>query len=90
MVSSGFRVLTENDQEIFLKQGGYHERALDLYPLYANQLQDLNKNCKKAVDMTHIFDKIPGDLFFDPVHTGIRGNQIVADNFYQVISPIIG
>ena len=81
---SGFRVLTENDQEIFLKQGGYHNR-LDLYPLYANQLQELNKNCKKAVDMTHIFDKIPGDLFFDPVHTGIRGNQIVADNFYQVI-----
>ncbi len=86
---SGFRVLTENDQEIFLKQGGYHNR-LDLYPLYANQLQELNKNCKKAVDMTHIFDKIPGDLFFDPVHTGVRGNQIVADNFYQVISPIIG
>ena len=86
---SGFRVLTENDQEIFLKQGGYHNR-LDLYPLYANQLQELNKNCKKAVDMTHIFDKIPGDLFFDPVHTGVRGNQIIADNFYQVISPIIG
>ena len=86
---SGFRVLTENDQEIFLKQGGYHNR-LDLYPLYANQLQELNKNCKKAVDMTHIFDKIPGDLFFDPVHTGVRGNQIVADNFYKVISPIIG
>jgi len=86
---SGFRVLTENDQEIFLKHGGYHDR-LDLYPLYVNQLQELNKNCKKAVDMSHIFDKIPGDLFFDPVHTGVRGNQIVADNFYQIISPIIG
>ena len=39
--------------------------------------------------MTLIFDKIPGDLFFDSIHTGIRANQIIADNFYKVISPII-
>lgn len=85
---SGFRVLTENDQEIFLKQGGFYNK-IDLYQLYSNQLDDLNKNCKKAVDMTRMFDKIPGDLFFDTMHTGIRANQIIADNFYKIISPII-
>ena len=35
--------------------------------------------------MTRMFDKIPGDLFFDSVHTGIRANQIIADNLYQII-----
>ena len=85
---SGFRVLTENDQEIFLKHGGFYNK-IDLYQLYSNQLEDLNKNCKKAVDMTRMFDKIPGDLFFDYIHTGIRANQVIADNFYKVISPII-
>jgi len=84
---SGFRVLTENDQEIFLKQGNF--LPIDLYPLYSNQLQELNKNCKKAVDMNRTFDKIPGDLFSDSIHTGIRANQIIADNFYQVIVPVI-
>ena len=88
-IASSFRVLTENDQEIFLKQGGFNIE-IDLYQLYSNQLQEINKNCKKAVDMTHMFNKIPGDLFFDPMHTGIRGNQIIADNLYRVISPIIG
>ena len=86
---SGFRVLTENDQEIFLKEGGF-KSGTDVYQLYSNQLQELDKNCKKTVDMTSIFDKMSGDLFFDSVHTGIRANQIIADNFYQVISPIIG
>ncbi len=85
---SGFRVLTENDQEIFLKQGGFYNK-IDLYQLYSNQVEDLNKNCKKAVDMTRMFDKIPGDLFFDSMHTGIRANQVIADNFYKIISPII-
>ena len=83
---SGFRVLTENDQEIFLK-GGFTNVAL--YQLYSNQLQELNKNCKKAVDMSRIFDKIPGDVFFDSVHFGARANQIIADNFYRVISDSI-
>ena len=81
---SGFRVLTENDQEIFQKQVGFS--GIDWYPLYSNQLQELNKNCKKAVDMTRIFDKISGDMFFDSVHFGARANQIIADNFYRVIS----
>ena len=85
---SGFRVLTENDQEIFLKHGGFYNK-IDLYQLYSNQVEDLNKNCKKAVDMTRMFDKIPGDLFFDSMHTGIRANQVIADNFYKIISPII-
>ena len=85
---SGYRVLTENDQVLFLKSG-YFTANDDMYQLYSNQLQELDKNCKKAVDMTRIFDKIPGDLFFDSVHTGIRANQIIADNFYQVISPTI-
>ena len=88
-IASSFRVLTENDQEIFLKQGGF-DNKIDFYQLYSNQLQEINKNCKNAVDMTHMFNKIPGDLFHDSVHTGIRGNQIIADNLYRVISPIIG
>ena len=86
-LESGFKVFTENEYEIILRHGV--SSGIDSYLLYSNQLQELNKNCKKAVDMTLIFDKIPGDLFFDNAHTGVRANQIIADNFYRVISPII-
>ena len=85
---SGYRALTENDEMLFLKSGSF-TASDDIYQLYSNQLPELDKNCKKTSDMTRMFDKIPGDLFFDSVHTGIRANQIIADNLYQIILPSI-
>ena len=64
---------------------------MDTYPSYLNQLPELNKNCTKAVDMSRMFDKIPENLFIenDSGHTDSVGNKIIAENFYQIILPIV-
>ena len=92
---SGFQVLTENDYQIYreisvIAKDGFVGR-MDTYPSYLNQLPDLNKNCTKAVDMSRIFDKIPVNLFVvnDSGHVGSVGNKIIAENFYQIILPIV-
>jgi uncharacterized protein YjbI with pentapeptide repeats len=84
---SGFQVLTKSDYE------QYHQTTpisvSDAYPLYLNQLPELSKNCKKAVDMSSLFDKIPENLFVDQVHVASLGNKIIAEKFYQIILPIV-
>ena len=93
---SGFQVLTKNDYQLYreisvIAKDGFVGR-MDTYPSYLNQLPELNKNCKKAVDMSRIFDKIPVNLFVvnDSGHVGSVGNKIIAENFYQIILPIVG
>ena len=93
---SGFQVLTESDYQIYreisvIAKEGFVGR-MDTYPSYLNQLPELNKNCTKAVDMSRIFDKIPENLFVvnDSGHVGSVGNKIIAENFYQIILPIVG
>ena len=84
---SGFQVLTENNYEYYHRATPY--TMADAYPLYLDQLPELSKNCKKAVDMTRIFDKIPENLFVDQGHVTSLGNKIIAENFYQIILPIV-
>ena len=93
---SGFQVLTESDYNLYreisvIAKDGFVGR-MDTYPSYLNQLPELNKNCTKAVDMSRIFDKIPVNLFVvnDSGHVGSVGNKIIAENFYQIILPIVG
>ena len=85
---SGFQVLTENEYEYYHKI--IPSTMTDAYPFYLSQLSELNNNCKKAVDITHIFDKIPENLFADSSsHVASLGNKIIAENFYQIILPIV-
>ena len=89
---SGFQVLTKSDYEQYvmgLSAYGNQFSVSDAYPLYLNQLPELSKNCKKAVDMSSLFDKIPENLFVDQVHVASLGNKIIAEEFYQIILPII-
>jgi len=52
---------------------------LDKYPAYAEQLKNLETHCSLAVDLRGLFDNIKEPIFYDPMHTGSRGNQIIAE-----------
>jgi len=72
---------------------GYHEKNLDerlaLYPPYIEQLEKLNSYCTKTADFRGIFDHIEEAIFYDAAHTGIFGNEIVAENFYELSLPLV-
>ena len=56
---------------------------------YAQQLSNIEKHCTKAADFRGIFDYHFEPIYWDYVHVGERGNEIIAHNILELISPIL-
>lgn len=88
IVGSGNKPLTKNE----LKFAPYNERVLGTVgtiKAMANSLTDMQSYCTKTADFTNIFDGIEDPIFFDIAHVSDLGNEIIAENLYQLIFPII-
>ena len=88
IVGSGNKPLTENE----LKYAPHNERVLgtvSTIKAMANSLTDMQSYCTKTADFTNIFDGIEDPIFFDQGHMVDLGNEIIAENLYQLIFPII-
>jgi len=88
IVGSGNKSLTENE----LKFAPYNERTLGTVgtiKAMVESLTDMQSYCTKTADFTNIFDEIEDPIFFDQGHVGDFGNEIIAENLYQLISPLI-
>ena len=86
-IATGKKILTEQEQRAFL---AYQQRnVLEKYPEYVEALQELKNYCSVAADLRGIFDYISEPIYFDPVHTGPYGNQIIAEEFYKLSFPIV-
>ena len=59
------------------------------YPIYLEKLNELKNHCSLTADMTGIFNHIEGPIYFDSGHTGFQGNKIIAQEFYDLIFPIV-
>jgi len=86
-VGAGKKILTE--QELKRVVGTKHTKLLELYPSYVNQLKELANYCSKTADFRNIFDNISEPIYYDEVHTGEKGNQIIAKKFYQISLPLV-
>jgi len=49
----------------------------------------LKKHCSQTADLRGIFNDIQDPIFFDYVHVGPKGNQIIAENLFQLSLPIV-
>jgi len=87
MISTGKKILTE--QEVNLKV--YLEKwdMTENYPIYIEQLNELKNHCTFTADLRGIFDHFAEGLYYDHFHTGPRGNQIIAENLYQLSLPTV-
>lgn len=88
LITIGKKILTEDELRMVAK-----DRELTLmiepYSLYIEKLADLKSHCTMTADLRGIFDYIQEPIYFDGFHTGPRGNQIIAENFYELTLPII-
>ena len=66
-----------------------NKERLEYLPPYLEKINELNNQCIIATDFFQIFDNIKEPIYFDAVHTGPRGNEIIAENFYELILPIV-
>ena len=65
-----------------------HTSYLNSLELFAQQLDSIEKHCTVAADFRGIFDYYLEALYFDSVHVGDRGNEILAGKILELISSI--
>jgi len=86
-VGSGNKILTEEEYKNYFTHP--YLEAVKKFPQYLEKLDEINQHCAKTADLMGIFDDIRGPIFFDNVHAGPKGNQVIAENFYELSLPII-
>ena len=86
-LSTGNKILTLQETKISLRDEVL-ERS-EFYAFYQEKLKELNNKCTSAADFTKIFDNVPNSIYFDAGHTGSVGNEIIAENFYELIFSIV-
>ena len=54
-----------------------------------NSIPEIGESCTNAFDLTGIFDDTAKPVFYDKGHVNKFGNEIIANEIYQKILPII-
>ena len=84
-LGSGNKLPTDHERTMY--QGyGFPERLAVGYLDYVAQLEEINQNCTAAYDLRYIFDYYLEPIYSDYVHVGNRGNEIIAEVFYEIIN----
>ena len=88
IAGSGDRVLTQQEYEHYILTTN-DEKLTQVYPLYLEKLYALNDYCTKTADLREIFDGVLEPVYYDNGHQGARGSEIIAENIFKLISPIV-
>ncbi len=87
MVNTGEKKLTAQEQINFIKIE--EEKLFENYPEYVKKLNELRDHCTLTADLRGLFDNYEEPIYYDEGHTGPKGNQIIAEKFYQLSFPIV-
>ena len=81
----GNKLLTDNE---YAMQKGYGFSTIldEYYVNYVEQLDEINQNCTAAYDLRYVFDTYLGSIYWDYVHVGNSGNEIIAKIFYEIVN----
>ena len=86
LLGSGKKFQTDQELEIFISIGWQKARG---YQLYANQLEEVGKHCTDVADLRNAFDYVPYPVYFDVGHKNTKGNEAIAEEFFNLSSPLI-
>jgi len=87
IVGSSNRTLSDSEAKWYLIKDNY--KILNKLESYANALPNLDQDCAKTSDMRNIFDGNDSPIYTDEVHMTDFGNEIVAQNLFEITLPII-
>jgi len=83
---AGKKILTEQEYKGYIN---VNIPLIELYPQFKTQLTELENHCTVTADLRGIFDNIREPIYWDYAHTGPKGNQIIAENFFQLSLPLV-
>ena len=84
-LGSGNKLLTDHERTM-LRGYDFPAKLAIGYLDYVAQLEEINQNCTAAYDLRYIFDYYLEPIYSDYVHVGNRGNEIIAEVFYEIIN----
>ena len=86
-VGTGKKVMTDQELDFFIEFG--NGRNLELYPAYAQKVEELNNHCFAAANLSEIFDNLDEPIYRDGGHTLKKGMTVVADHLLYLALPAI-
>ena len=75
--------------EKMIKQNNMKTDVAEYFPLLIDNLEKIEKKCTKTMNLTNSFDNNSETIFYDLIHVGDKGNEIVVDRIYDEILPIL-
>ena len=86
-VGTGKKVMTDQELDFFVQFG--NGRNLELYQVYAQKVEELNKYCFASANLSEIFDNFAEPIYRDGGHTLKKGMKVVADHLLYLALPAI-
>ena len=87
-LGAGNKLLTDNEYSMY-NGFVFPEILAEYYVNYVEQLDEINQNCTAAYDLRYVFDMHLGSIYWDYVHVGNNGNEIIAKIFYEIVNDSI-
>ena len=63
--------------------------VLDIIHGFTKELDGLDETCIGTADFTNVLDGISEPIFYDQGHMNDIGNEIIAENLFKLINPIL-
>ncbi len=90
VLGSGNKTLSHDEEEILKENtstpADYMQKFWDSL---VDSLEDLDQVCEKTADLRDVFANTSEPVYFDPSHISDVGNEIVAQEFYELTLPVI-
>jgi uncharacterized protein YjbI with pentapeptide repeats len=88
-VGTGERILTNQEYILYFHGKSVSGNYISNYELYANQLKNLESNCSKTLDLRNVFDNVYTPMYWDIVHLGAKGNEIISEQIFEYALPVV-
>ncbi len=90
LLGSGNKQISSADLSTkILETSGYIETqmhdTLEILNKLSGSLNELEDVCDETADFTMIFDNVDQPIFFDHIHTNDLGNEIIAEEIYEIL-----
>ena len=85
MLGSGNKQLSTDEKILLEYSGVYMEDSIDILNKMAGSLVELENICHGTYDLRMIFDDVKEPLLFDHLHVNDLGNEIVAEEIYEIL-----
>ena len=89
-LGSGNKPLSHDEEEMLKERtatpADYMQKFWDSL---VDSLEDLDQVCEKTADLRDVFANTSEPVYFDPSHISDVGNEIVAQEFYELTLPVI-